>query len=72
MLNYPNERKIKVELLKVPDSVEKPGDPVCVWRFTFQDEPESPAQTKRSEHSEQNAQAGIHPREVPIITEEES
>ncbi len=38
MLNYPDQRKIKVELLKVPDSVEKkPGEPVCVWRFSFED-----------------------------------
>ena len=37
-LNYPNvSRKTKVEMLKIPESLErKPGEPVCIWRFTFE------------------------------------
>ncbi len=38
MLNYPGRRKIKVDLLKIPESFERtPGEPVCIWRFAFED-----------------------------------
>jgi hypothetical protein len=38
MLNYPGQRKIKVDLLKIPESFERtPGEPVCIWRFAFED-----------------------------------
>jgi hypothetical protein len=38
MLNYPGRRRIKVDLLKIPDSFERtPGEPVCIWRFAFED-----------------------------------
>ena len=38
MLNYPGQRKIKVDLLKIPESFERtPGEPVCIWRFAFKD-----------------------------------
>jgi len=38
MLNYPGQRKIKVELLKIPESMtKKPGEPVCIWRFAFEE-----------------------------------
>jgi len=38
-LNYPNvRRKIKVTMLKVPESLTpKPGEPVCIWRFAFEE-----------------------------------
>ena len=37
MLNYPGQRKIKVDLLKIPESFERtPGEPVCIWRFAFE------------------------------------
>jgi hypothetical protein len=37
--NYPGVLpKVKVTMLKVPDSLTpKPGEPVCVWRFAFED-----------------------------------
>lgn len=37
-LNYPNvSRKIKVEMIKIPESLEpKSGEPVCIWRFMFE------------------------------------
>jgi|GEM_PF-6402613 len=38
MLNYPGQSKIKVDLLKIPQSFERtPGEPVCIWRFAFED-----------------------------------
>ncbi len=38
MLNYPGQRKIKVDLVKIPESFErKPGEPVCIWRFAFEE-----------------------------------
>ena len=38
MLNYPGQRRIKVDLLKIPESFERtPGEPVCIWRFAFED-----------------------------------
>ena len=38
MDNYPGQRKIKVDLLKIPESFERtPGEPVCIWRFAFED-----------------------------------
>ena len=38
MLNYPGRRRIKVDLLKIPESFERtPGEPVCIWRFAFED-----------------------------------
>ncbi len=38
-LNYPNaSRKIKVDMLKIPESLTpKPGEPVCIWKFSFQE-----------------------------------
>ncbi len=39
MLNYPGKRRIKVDLLKIPESFElKPGEPACIWRFAFEDQ----------------------------------
>ena len=37
--NYPNVLpKVKVTMLKVPESLEKkPGEPVCIWRFAFEE-----------------------------------
>lgn len=36
---YPGQRKIRVDLLKIPQSFErKPGEPVCIWRFAFEEE----------------------------------
>jgi hypothetical protein len=37
--NYPGVLpKVKVTMLKVPDSLTpKPGEPVCVWRFAFEE-----------------------------------
>lgn len=38
MDNYPGQRKMKVDLLKIPESFERrPGEPVCIWRFAFED-----------------------------------
>jgi hypothetical protein len=37
-MNYPGARKIKVTMLKVPESLTpKPGEPVCIWRFAFEE-----------------------------------
>jgi hypothetical protein len=37
-LNYPGAREIKVTMLKVPESLTpKPGEPVCIWRFAFEE-----------------------------------
>jgi hypothetical protein len=37
-LNYPGARKIKVTMLKIPESLTpKPGESVCIWRFAFEE-----------------------------------
>lgn len=38
-MNYPGARKVKVDMLKIPESFDlEPGEPCCKWRFYFEDE----------------------------------
>jgi len=37
-MNYPGARKVKVEMLKIPENLPlKEGEPCCIWRFTWED-----------------------------------